>query len=85
MAIQNENRAEARRLSFRNLPDAIVIPQRESPGNSPIAWANPMRTASGQRIWRMDRGLWITRSLSKSRTPFPSKNAARVVGADRNP
>src|SRR6478736_9075474 len=43
---KNEKRVAASRVNPRNNPAVIVIPERETPGHSARAWAEPMATAS---------------------------------------
>ena len=55
--IKKENLATASFLFPNNIPVAIVEPERDKPGNTAHACANPITNASRYEIFSFTRGL----------------------------
>ena len=59
MTIRKENCASFSLLLPRRRPVAMVLPERERPGNTARAWAMPMTKACQGEIWSRWRGLAV--------------------------
>ena len=67
-ANRNEKRAAASRDKPRNSPAVIVTPERDVPGTSASACAQPITTTSSQPIERSSRCCVPSRSAANSST-----------------
>src|SRR6266851_1091123 len=90
VASRKAKRVESPRSSPRNSPAEIVMPEREMPGRSAIAWAAPMSTASisPTRSMRRRRALMRsarTKMAEPMRRPITIYTALRDVDEQSDP